>query len=193
MIAGNEQAVPQFAIEEGQEIERARLVGLAPFGHLLLHILHGRMQVAKNGGHRCIEIELDAAVPHLDQRLFLAAASEQGRLGPQSLEVAADRDRLRDHRAVVEHQHRQPLHRIERREGVRLVCARAEVDWFDRDIDAFLGQEDAHPPRIWRPAAVIELHDNSICTALDHALRLRVKPARRSDPGRARCRAVTIW
>ena len=92
MIAGDEHALLQFAIEQAEKFEHARPVGLAPFGHLRFHVLHGRMQMAKDRRHRLVEIELHAPVPHLHQRLLGGAAPEQRRLRTQSLEIAADRD-----------------------------------------------------------------------------------------------------
>ena len=73
--------------------------------------------------HRAQQIEFGAPVPHLDQRALQRAAAEQRRIGMQRLEIAADGDRFGDHRAVVENQRRQPLHRVDR--GIGLACGAA--------------------------------------------------------------------
>src|SRR5687767_3885923 len=59
VIARDEHAVSQFAIEQREEFEHAWPVRLAPFGDLRLHLLHGRMQMAKHRRNRLIEIEFD--------------------------------------------------------------------------------------------------------------------------------------
>ena len=174
MVAGDVEPVLQFAIEQCQELDDPRLVGLSPLGHLVLHLAHGRMQVAKHRGYRLVEVELHAAVPHLDQRLLLAAAAEQRRLRAQPLEIPADRHRFGDHRAVVEHQRRHALQRVDRRIGRRLVLERAEIDRLDRHAHPLLGEKNANPPRIGRPPAVIELHrvdppSPSFLGAIDHS------------------------
>jgi hypothetical protein len=119
------------------------------------------MQVAEHRRDRLIEVELDAPVPHLDQGLLEGAAAEQRRLRAQTLEVPADRNRLGDHRAVIEHQHGHALQRIERGEFRGLVLERPEVDLLDRNRQSLFGKEDAHAARIGCAAAVVELHSKS--------------------------------
>src|SRR5439155_25376779 len=59
-------AITELAIEQAQELERARLVGLAPLRNLMLHFAHRRVQVTEHGGHGLVEVELEPAVPHFD-------------------------------------------------------------------------------------------------------------------------------
>src|SRR5215211_2012325 len=102
-IPRNKRAVLQLVVENGDELLDARLVGLSPRRHLRhFHLLHCRVQVAKDMRNRKQQVQLEAAIPHLDARKLQRAASEQRRIGLERLEVAADRDRLRDYRAVVE-------------------------------------------------------------------------------------------
>jgi hypothetical protein len=103
-------------------------------------------------------MQLETPVPHLDLCHRQGTASEQGRIGMQSLEVAADGDRLRDHRAVVEHQRGNPHERVDRRIGRGLVLQRTKVHLLDRQADVLLGQENPRASRIGRPSAVIKLH-----------------------------------
>ena len=93
----DEFAVFQFTVEEFQESEHPRLVGLAPIRHLRhLHLRHRRMQMTEDEGERQEEMQFDAPVPHLDQRGFERADTEQRRIGVKTLEIATDRDRLGD-------------------------------------------------------------------------------------------------
>src|SRR6185295_11205063 len=103
MVAGDEPPALQLAIQKSDEFRNARLVGIRPCRHLRhLHLLHGWMRVAKDVRHRRQKMLLDPTLPHLDARDLERAAAEQRRLGLQLLEIAADRDRLGDHRAIVE-------------------------------------------------------------------------------------------
>src|SRR5256885_2781318 len=88
VIARDEHAILQLAVEQREKLEHARAVRLAPFRDLRLHVLHRRMQVAKHRRDGLIEIEFDAPVPHLDQRLLHRTAAEQRR-------VPADRESAR--------------------------------------------------------------------------------------------------
>ena len=104
LLSGDIRPLFQFAIEEAQKFEHARLVGFAPRRHLRIdHHLHGRMQMLKQVRHGKVQMELDAPAPHFDQRAVQRAAAEQWRLGLQRLEIAADSHQFRDHRAIVEH------------------------------------------------------------------------------------------
>ena len=109
MLARHIKTAGKLAIEQRQEGDRPRLVGLAPFRDLILHLPHRRVEMPEHRGDRLIEVELDTPVPHFNQRLLPAAAPEQRRLRAQALEIAADRHRLRDHGAVVEHERRHAL------------------------------------------------------------------------------------
>src|SRR6202789_395286 len=103
--------------------------------------------------------EFPAPDPHLDQRLLARIAAEQRGLGMQRFEIAADRDRFGDERAVVEFQHRQLPERILLEEFRRLVLAPHQRDALLRHRDALLGKEDAHLARIGRGIVfTIEFH-----------------------------------
>src|SRR5205814_1434849 len=84
--------------------------------------------------------------------------AEQWRLGMERFEIAADRDRLGNDRAVIELQGRHPLQRIDRGIGGRLVRQFAQIDLLGRHRDPLFRQEDLDPAGIGRPAPVIELH-----------------------------------
>ena len=106
-------------------------------------------------------MQLDPALPHLDQRNFERAAAEQRRLGMERLEVTADGDRLSDYGAIVELQRGHPLHRIDRRKRIAALLKLAEVNLLGRNRNALLGQEHANAARIGGAATVIELHPKS--------------------------------
>jgi hypothetical protein len=116
------------------------------------------VKVAKNLRYREEQMLLDPPVPHLHHRLLKGAFAEHRRRRMKAFEVAADRDRFGDHGAVVQHQGRNPLERVDGRIGRRFVLHRPEVDLLAGNRDAFFGQIDPHAPRIGRAAAVIELH-----------------------------------
>jgi len=61
------------------------------------------MQVLKHARHRQHQMYFGAPIPHLHQRSGNCSSAEQQRFGLHPLEIAADRDRLGDHGAVVEH------------------------------------------------------------------------------------------
>ena len=99
----------------------ARLVGLGPCRHLRdFHLRHGRVAVAEDVGDRKQEVQLEPAIPHLDLRLLQRAPPEQRRLGMERLEIAADGDRFREYRAVVQYQRRHPLQRIDGGKGLAI-------------------------------------------------------------------------
>ena len=80
------------------------------------------------------------------------------RIGLQRLEITADGNRFRDHRAVVEHQRRHAHERIDRGVARRFLLQGAEVDLLDRQLDPLFRQKDAGAPRIGRATAVVKLH-----------------------------------
>ena len=66
------------------------------------------------------------------------------------LEVAADGDRFRDHRAIVEHQRRDPHERIDRREGRGLLLPwRQGRPARSAALIPFSARKDARAPRDW--------------------------------------------
>ena len=76
--------------------------------------------------------------------LLRVGAAHQRRLGLNLLEVAADGDRLGDERTVVEFEDRHAPHGVLLPEGLLPVLGLAQVDRYDRDLDALLGQKDAY-------------------------------------------------
>jgi hypothetical protein len=103
-------------------------------------------------------MQLDTPLPHLDKRRALCAGAEQRRRRMQRFDVAADRNRLGEDRAIVEDQRGYPLQGIDRGEGRRLVRERAEVDLLGRYCDALFSQKYPHPSWVWCPSPVEELH-----------------------------------
>ena len=55
-------------------------------------------------------MQLEAAIPHLDAGKLQRTTPEQRWIGLERLEITADRDRFREHRAVVENEAGQALH-----------------------------------------------------------------------------------
>src|SRR6266545_6882288 len=65
LVTGDERSVGELAVEQGDELQDARLVGLSPGRHLRdLHRFHRRMRVAKNVRNRKQEMQFEAPVPH---------------------------------------------------------------------------------------------------------------------------------
>src|ERR1700683_3183396 len=124
-------------------------------------------------------MQFRAPVPHLNQSGCDRAASEQCGLRLYALEVAADRDRLRNHGAVIKYQRRHPLHRIDRGVSLRALLQFSEIDLFARNLDALLAEENAYPPRIGRSAEVVKLH----CSTLYRIERKSLSRLRRSLKG----------
>ena len=94
-------------------------------------------------------MKLGAPVPHFDQCALERAAAEQRRIGLQHLEIAADGDRFGDHGAIVKHERRHPLHRIDRGIGGRALLQFAEIDLLGRNLDPLFGQKICAPAADW--------------------------------------------
>src|SRR5262249_14852162 len=89
-VASDEFSSGKLVIEQLREFQGLRLVDLAPFGNLRdLPVLHGWMDVTEGGGDRAEQVELDAALPHLDHCFAESSLPEQRRLGLQLLEITA--------------------------------------------------------------------------------------------------------
>src|SRR5215470_19270305 len=72
--SADEWADSKLAFEDRQERGYSSLVGFSPGCDLGdLHILHGRVQVAKNLRDRKEQVMFELAIPHLDHRLFEGA------------------------------------------------------------------------------------------------------------------------
>src|SRR5260370_1083289 len=81
-VARNEGTVLELAVNEGDELEDARLVRLGPGGHLRhFHRLHCWMRVPKDMRDGKQEMQLEPSIPHLDARNLESATAEQRRLG----------------------------------------------------------------------------------------------------------------
>src|SRR5271154_217324 len=106
-------------------------------------------------------------------------------MGLEGLEIAADGDRLGNDRTVVEHQSRHPLQGIDGGIGLRALLQFTEVDRLRWNGDAFLSQKNTPPPRVWRPATVIELHCSRLpipLTARPYRPHPRASSADRTQP-----------
>src|SRR5262245_23171378 len=114
--------------------------------------------MAKYGRDVGEEIDFSPTIPHFNERGILGADTEHRWLRMQHLEIAADRNRFRDYRAVVEHQGWHALQWIDRRIFGRLVLVGSNVNLLCRHRDAFFGEKNARAAGIWRQLAVIELH-----------------------------------
>ncbi len=125
-------------------------------GHL--ELLHPRMQVPEHLSDPQHQVQFDAPLPHLDARDFERGSAEQGRLGMQGLEIAANGNGFGENGAVVEFERRDPLQRIDRGIALGLVLHGAEIDRLDRHLDPLLLQKNPHPPGIGRPPAIVKLH-----------------------------------
>src|SRR6266550_7494415 len=104
------------------------------------------------------KMQLETPIPHLDAGKLQRTAPEQRRIGLERLEITADRDRFRDHRAVVENERRHALERVNRGIGRRHLLHGAEIDLLHGQRDTLLGQKDPRAPRIGRAASVVKLH-----------------------------------
>ena len=128
-VAGRERPVRELAVEDAEKIHDARLVGLGPGRHLRhLHLASWPGGCCGTRGRSETADAAQAAGSTSRPRAMLQRpAPEQRRLRIERLEIAADGDRFRDHGAVVEHQRRHPLQRVDGREG-RPTCAPARRD-----------------------------------------------------------------
>jgi hypothetical protein len=104
-------------------------------------------------------------LPHGDQRLFRRRGSEQARLGLDRLEVTTDGDDFADHRPVVEDQGRHGALGIDGKEFRLELGTGHQVDLLHRHLDAFFGQENAHPARIGGRREIVELHRDLLSVA----------------------------
>jgi hypothetical protein len=118
--------------------------------------------VLEGRGDAAEDLELHAALPHLHDGAVLRADTHERRLGLRLLEVAADRDRLRDAGAVVELEQRRAAERVLVDVGrLPVLACRPDVDLHGRHREALLGEEDPHAARIRRHLRVVELHGTS--------------------------------
>ena len=103
-------------------------------------------------------MQLEAAIPHLDAGKLQRTTPEQRWIGLERLEITADRDRFREHRAVVENERRHALERIDRGIVRRHLRQGAEIDLLHGQRDTLLGQKDSRASRIGRATSVVKLH-----------------------------------
>ncbi len=101
--------------------------------------------------------QLDPAVPHLDLGNLKRAGAEQWRLGIQRIEIAHDRNALRDHRAIVQLENGRLPARILIDEIGCFLLALRDRDLLRWQVDTLLRREDTHSARIGgRIGAVVE-------------------------------------
>ena len=118
----------------------------------------GRVAVAEGFRHRHEAVPLHVPLGGFDDRLGLRVRAHQVGLGVAFLEIAADGHGFVDHRAVVQHQGGQHAARVDGAELRAEVLARRDVHLHGFDLDALLGQENAHPARVRRHLEVVEFH-----------------------------------
>ena len=122
-VSRKEPGFRERMIEDADNFGDARLVRLGPCRNLrLFKLRHGGVQMPEDLRDGKEKIELGAPVPHFDLRDFERCAAEKRRLRVQRLEIAANRNRLRNRRAIVQDQNRHALDRIERGEFRRLAA-----------------------------------------------------------------------
>ena len=74
------------------------------------------------------------------------------------LEIAADRHRFGEIRAVIQLQHRHPAHRVAGDE-IRVEILRfAQIDFNRLDLNTLFSEKYVHAPRVGRNLAGIEFH-----------------------------------
>src|ERR1700683_1582214 len=76
----------------------------------------------------------------------------------QLLEVAADRDTLGQHFAVVEFEHGDSTQRILLQKFRLPIYPLHDVDFFQRHLKTFLGQKDAHAAWVGSKFEIVNLH-----------------------------------
>src|SRR5690348_454700 len=90
-VARRKRPVHERAVEDAEEVHDAGLVGLGPGRHLWhLHVLHGRMGVAKYVRDRKQQMELQTSVPHFNLRNTPGPLTKYRRLRMKRLEIATD-------------------------------------------------------------------------------------------------------
>src|ERR1700722_316047 len=102
----NKLAIRQHRVEPFQSLDRRIFANLAVFLDLRDAALEKVAGVAERSRRHRQNLEPPPPVPHLDDGFVLRVDAHQLRLGLDVLEIAANRDRLRDMRAVVEFEHR---------------------------------------------------------------------------------------
>ena len=162
--AGDEAVVRKLALDASVEAGKPLLATLDQGRDLLDRLFEARQAPAGEGGggiaeHLCQAgegLELGAAFPHLDEGAVPPVHAEERRRGVPVFEIAADRHRLADLRAVVELQHRHDAPVVAGEIAVGEMRALAGLHHLK--LDALLGQIDQHPARIGRGAPTVELH-----------------------------------
>jgi hypothetical protein len=128
----------------------------------LLQRRQARVGVADAVGDLQEQLQLGAAVGHLDEGALLEAFAHQVLLRIQALQVGADRARLGQLAAVVQFQHRDLRHRIHAGEVPASVLALEQIDLHQLDAgDALFGDEHEHAARVRGAVAGVKLHAGS--------------------------------
>ena len=136
-------AIAQFAVEPCPFLRDGAALRLGKCRELDQPILEELRRVQRDVADRAENLELDPPVPHFDLRRAQRARAEQRRRRVQHLEVSADRDAFCDDRTIIEHQDGNLPERIELQECRRSMFRLGEIDMDLRQVDAFLGAEDA--------------------------------------------------
>ena len=102
-------------------------------------------------------VELDAAVPHVDDRTRLRIAPEQRRFGLRFLfEIAADGNRFGDRRSVVEFEEGHAMEGIHRRPWFLELRAVAHIELHDGDGHALFDEKHAHALGVGGGSEIVE-------------------------------------
>ncbi len=118
------------------------------------------MRIAEPGRELHHEHQLDPAIPHLDQGLFLRVCSHQVRLREDILEISTNRPAFGDLGPIIQHQRRHLRKRRDLAIFLRPVLLFHDGDFFQihRVQLAFRAQEKDNPVRIGGHGAMIEFH-----------------------------------
>ncbi len=101
---------------------------------------------------------LDLEIPHGHHGLLKGIASHQRRLGIAAFEILADRKYFADSRPVIEFKYRHRAVRIDFPKGIAELLALAQVDLYQRNINAFFRQENAHTLGAGCCRAIVQFH-----------------------------------
>src|SRR5260370_32866912 len=111
-VSSDKLVVGQFTIKPFEAVLGVEPLDVGVFGHLADTSLEEFMALSERIGDRLQQVELHSPVPHIHFGPLLRADAEQVRFGMKLLEVAADRDALRDTGAVVQFEHWYTRHRV---------------------------------------------------------------------------------
>jgi hypothetical protein len=159
-VPGHIRLLRQHAVHPARRVAHLFSLGRAEVGELrLLQRRQARMRVADAVGGFQEQLQLGAAVRHLDEGALLEAFAHQVVLRVQPFQVGADGARLGQLAAVVEFEHRDLRHRVLAGEGLAAVLSLEQVDLHRLDAgDALFCDEHEHAARVRGAGAGVQLH-----------------------------------